>query len=77
MKPNGWYETFRKDPSGAIQVSDEEIAIRALPVINKSLQDAIDRAYFAKYNSKGSLKYAKDLGSPKSRATTTELGLAT
>jgi len=73
VKPNGWYHSFRKDPSGAIQVSGDEIAIRAVPVTNKSLQDEIDRAYLAKYNSGGSLKYAKDLGSSKSRATTTEL----
>jgi hypothetical protein len=37
------------------------------------LNDAIDRAYLAKYNTPGSLKYARDLGSRKSRATTIEL----
>jgi hypothetical protein len=29
--------------------------------------------HFQKYNTAGALKYAKDLGSPKSRATTVEL----
>ena len=73
VKPDGWYRRFRKVPTGAIQVSGDEIAVCAVPVTNKSLGDAIDRAYLEKYNSKGSLKYAKDLGSSKSRATTTEL----
>jgi hypothetical protein len=33
----------------------------------------VDRAYLAKYNTPASLKYARDLGRAKSRATTTEL----
>jgi len=73
VKPNGWYETFLKDPSGAIEVDGDEIAIRAVPIKDKRLRDAIDQAYLEKYNTKGSLKYAKDLGSAKSRATTIEL----
>lgn len=73
VKPTGWYRTFLDEPNGAIQVSGEEIAIRAVPVKDKHLRDAIDRAYLQKYNTKGSLKYAKDLGRPKSRAATLEL----
>lgn len=73
VKPMGWYRTFLDEPNGAIQVSGDEIAIRAVPVKDKRLRDAIDRAYLQKYNTKGSLKYAKDLGSAKSRATTLEL----
>jgi hypothetical protein len=73
VKPNGWYRTFLKDPCGTIQVADHEIAVRAVRVREKRLRDAIDRAYLQKYNTTGALKYAKDLGSPKSRATTVEL----
>jgi len=73
VKPNGWYRTFLKDPRGTIQVADHEIAVRAVRVREKRLRDAIDRAYLQKYNTTGALKYAKDLGSPKSRATTVEL----
>jgi len=76
VKAGGWYKTFLKDPSGAIQVEDKEIAIRAVPIKDKRLRDAIDQAYLEKYNTKGSLKYAKDLGSAKSRATTIELKFA-
>ena len=73
VKPDGWYQAFRKEPRGAIQVSGDEIAVRAVHIRSNSICDAIDRAYLEKYNSKGSLKYAKDLGSQKSRATTIEL----
>ena len=73
VKPDGWYKTFLKQPSGAIQLTGEEIAVRAAQIKDKRLRDAIDRAYLEKYNTKGSLKYAKDLGSAKSRATTIEL----
>ena len=73
VKPDGWYRTFLKDARGAIQVADKEIAVRAVRTKSERLKDAVDSAYLDKYNSKGSLKYAKDLGKPKSRATTIEL----
>ena len=73
VKPDGWYRTFPKKPHGAIQVADQEIAICAVPVRDKRLRDAIDRAYLEKYRAPGSVKYAKDLGSAKSRVTTIEL----
>jgi hypothetical protein len=40
---------------------------------NKRVRDAIDRVYLDKYNTPGAIKYARDLGSAKSRATTLEL----
>ena len=73
VKPDGWYQTFLKEPRGAIQVADQENTVRAVRIGNKRLRDAIDRAYLEKYNTPGALKYAKDLGSPKSRATTLEI----
>jgi hypothetical protein len=73
VKPDGWYRTFLRQPRGTIQVEDREIPVRAVPSKDKRLRDAIDRAYLEKYSTPGSLKYAKDLGSAKSRATTIEL----
>jgi len=73
VKPNGWYRTFLKEPRGTIQVAGHGIAVRAVHVRDERLRDAIDRAYLEKYNTAGALKYAKDLGSPQSRATTVEL----
>ena len=73
VKPGGWYRAFLHDPRGAMRIGNQEIAIRVVRTTNKRLRDAVDRAYLDKYNSPGSLKYAQDLGSTKSRATTIEL----
>ena len=73
LKPRSWYRTFLKEPRGAIQVAGREIPVRAVPTRSERLKDAADRAYLEKYKSPGSIKYARDLGRPKSRATTTEL----
>jgi len=37
------------------------------------LKNAIDEAYLEKYDTRGSIQYARDLGRAKSKATTTEL----
>src|SRR5215469_10674796 len=73
VKPNGWYRTFLKEPRGSIQVADYEIAVHAKCIQSERLRDEIDRAYLEKYNTAGALKYARDLGRAKSRATTIEL----
>jgi hypothetical protein len=73
IKPKSWYRTFLKDPIGAIEIDAREIAVHAVPARGARLNDAIDRAYRAKYSTPASVKYARDLGSRKSRATTTEL----
>jgi hypothetical protein len=73
LKPRGWYRTFLEEPRGAIQVAGREIPVRAVRTRSERLKDAVDRAYLEKYNTRASLKYARDLGRAKSRATTTEL----
>ena len=73
VKPDGWYHTFLKNPRGAIQIAKNKINVRAVRVKSRQLLDAIDRAYLEKYSTARELKYAKDLGLPKSRATTMEL----
>jgi len=73
VKPDAWYRPFLKEPRGSIQVAGHEIAICAVPIRDKRIRDAVDRAYLEKYSAPGSLKYAKDLGSTKSGATTIEL----
>jgi len=75
VQENGWYRTSLTDPLGAIQVKKLEAAVVARRALGKALRDAIDRAYLAKYKTPGALKYAKDLCSAKSRATTMELVL--
>ncbi len=73
LKPRSWYRTFLQEPRGAIMVGDLEIPVRAVRTRSERLKDAVSRAYLEKYNTPGSIKYARDLGRAKSRATTTEL----
>jgi hypothetical protein len=73
LKPRSWYRTFLEEPRGTIVVADREIPVRAVRTRSERLKDAIDKAYLEKYCTPGSLKYARDLGRAKSRATTTEL----
>ncbi len=73
LKPRSWYRTFREDPVGAIQVRGRTVRVRARFPTGERLLDAVSEAYVAKYHTPGSLKYARDLGRAKSRATTTEL----
>lgn len=73
LKPLGWWRTFLADPCGDIQVGGRTIAIRAVRTRSERLKTAVSRAYLEKYGSGGSLKYARDLGTTKSRATTLEL----
>jgi hypothetical protein len=73
LKPRSWWRTFLEEPRGAINVDGREIRVRAVQTRSERLKDAVDRAYLEKYTSPGSIKYARDLGRAKSRATTTEL----
>jgi hypothetical protein len=73
VKPRGWYRTFLEEARGTVQIADREIAVRAVRTQDKRVRDAVDRAYLEKYNTPGAVKYARDLGSAKSRATTLEL----
>ena len=72
VKPEGWYRTFLKDSRGAIQVGKVRIAVRAVHIRSQRLKDSVDRAYLKKYSTGWELKYAKDLTTEKSRATTLE-----
>jgi len=73
LKPRSWFRTFLEEPRGAINVDGQELPVRAVLTRSERLKDAVDRAYLEKYKTPGSIKYAQDMGSDKSRATTTEL----
>ena len=73
LKPRSWYRTFLREPRGTIVVGEREILVRAVRTRSERLKDAVSRAYLEKYDTPGSIKYARDLGRAKSRATTTEL----
>ena len=73
LKPRSWYRTFLEEPRGTIQAAGREIEVRAVHTRSERLKTAVSRAYLEKYHTPGSIKYARDMGGAKSRATTTEL----
>jgi hypothetical protein len=73
LKPRSWFRTFLEEPRGTVTVDGREIPVRAVFTRSERLKDAVSRAYLEKYHTPGSLKFARDLGSAKSRGTTTEL----
>jgi hypothetical protein len=73
VKPRSWFRTFLEEPRGTITVDGRELPVRAVVTKSERLKDAVSRAYLEKYHTPGSLKFARDLGGAKSRATTTEL----
>jgi hypothetical protein len=73
VKPRSWFRTFLEEPRGIVTVNDREIPVRAVRTRSEPLKDAVSRAYLEKYHTPGSVKFARDLGGAKSRATTTEL----
>jgi hypothetical protein len=73
LKPRSWYRTFLEEPRGVVVVAGRKIPVRAVHTRSERLKDAVGRAYLEKYKTPGSIKFARDLGRPKSRATTTEL----
>jgi hypothetical protein len=73
LEPRSWYRTFLEEPVGAIRVRGRTLRVRAQFTQSERLLDAVTEAYLEKYNTPGSLKYARDLGRAKSKKTTTEL----
>src|SRR3979411_1270131 len=62
LKARSWYRAFLQDPRGVIQVAGRTIPVHAVRTRSERLKDAIDRAYLEKYDTPGSVKYARDLG---------------
>ena len=73
LKPRSWWRTFLETPRGRITVGTRELPVRAVRTRSERLRDAVDRAYLDKYKTPGSVRFARDLGRARSRATTTEL----
>ena len=73
VEARSWYRTFLKDPDGFIQLDNRAIPVRAVRTHSARLKAAVDRAYLKKYGTPWEVKFAKDLASAKSRATTIEL----
>ena len=58
-KPTGWFQAFRKESSGMVQVGDLELPVRGKVVRSARLRDAVTVAYREKYPTKGSRKWVE------------------
>jgi hypothetical protein len=72
VTPGGWYQTFRDDPLGVLQVGERQVRIKAVPVRSERVLDAIEEAYARKYPTPGSRKYVRGFRSARRRAATME-----
>ena len=71
-KPAGWFQAFKKQPDGTIQVGDRELRVRGKQVRSARIRDAVTTAYAEKYNTKGSRKWVEGFAEPKRVLTTLE-----
>src|SRR5215813_11744572 len=71
-KPTGWFQAFRKQSSGAVQVGDLELLVRGRLVRSARLRDAVTAAYGEKYPTKGSRKWVEGFAEPKRVVNTIE-----
>jgi hypothetical protein len=71
-KATGWFQAFRKQRSGTIQLDELEISVSGKPVRSARLRDAVTAAYAEKYNTKGSQKWVEGFKEPERVLTTLE-----
>ena len=71
-KPTGWFEAFRKQASGTVQVGDLEIPVRGKLVRSARIRDAVTAAFGEKYPTKGSRKWVEGFAEPERVANTIE-----
>jgi hypothetical protein len=72
-RATGWYQAFRSEPVGCIQVAGEEVAIRVRHTCSERLRDAVTSAYAEKYNTKASQKWVSGFAEPQRAIATLEL----
>ena len=71
-KPTGWFQAFRKQASGTVQVGDLELPVRGRVVRSARIRDAVTAAYGEKYPTKGSRKWVEGFAEPERVANTIE-----
>jgi hypothetical protein len=71
-KPTGWFQAFRKQASGMVQVGDMEIPVRGKVVRNARMRNAVTVALAEKYPTKGSRKWVEGFAEPARVANTIE-----
>jgi hypothetical protein len=71
-KPTGWFQAFRKQASGMVQVGDMEIPVRGKAVRTARMRNAVTVALAEKYPTKGSRKWVEGFAEPARVANTIE-----
>ena len=72
VKTAGWFDTFRDDPLGVIQVGAQTVRIRAVRVRSERIRDAVEDAYAVKYDTKASRRYVRGFRTARRREATIE-----
>lgn len=63
-KPTGWFQSFRKEPRGTVQVEKLELPVRGKVVRSARVRDAVTAAFAEKYPTKGSRKWVEGFAEP-------------
>ena len=71
-KPTGWFQAFRKQASGTVQVGELELPVRGKVVRSARLRDAVTVAFGEKYPTKGSRKWVEGFAEPERVVNTIE-----
>jgi hypothetical protein len=71
-KPTGWFQSFRKEPRGTVQVENLELPVRGKVVRSARVRDAVTAAFAEKYPTKGSRKWVEGFAEPARVRTTLE-----
>src|SRR5215217_8077822 len=70
--PTGWFQAFRKEPSGTVQVGELEVDVRGKLVRGARIRDAVTVALGEKYPTKGSRKWVEGFADPARVVNTIE-----
>ena len=71
-KLSGWFQAFRKQRSGMVQIGDLEVSVRGKAVRSARIRDAVTAAFGEKYPTKGSRKWVEGFAEPARVANTIE-----
>jgi hypothetical protein len=71
-KPTGWFQAFRKQANGMVQVGELELPVRGKVVRAARLRDAVTVAFGEKYPTKGSRKWVEGFAEPERVVNTIE-----
>jgi hypothetical protein len=71
-KPTGWFQAFKKEPNGSIEVAGRAIRVRGKVPRSARLREAVTAAFAEKYNTKGSQKWIQGFAEPERELTTME-----